>query len=307
MYSDLIDIFVSFLGLNLFLFMFIRMPCLIIFGIIRFINSFKKKSKKTKPVSPNIKTTTSSHASALVYNYTQKQPAIKSNSNSPIPKNNTKPYNSPINGTPKRTHTDSHLHKYVAEDCHKETGTFGEYKLYQTLKEIPGKKQILTNCYIPKSDGKTTEIDLLMIHETGIYVIESKNFSGWIFGSSDNQTWTQTFANKQKYHFYNPIWQNEGHKKHLQELLGNEIPLYSFVVFGSNCFLKNVENRTRTMVINANDFEEKIKNIAQVVPQYLNQEQINEIFLKLSSYEYATKEEKEQHINNIKTVVQNET
>ena len=52
--------------------------------------------------------------------------------------------------------------------------------------------------------GKTTEIDLLMIHEKGIFVFESKNYSGWIFGSEDQLKWTQCFKSGQREHFYNP-------------------------------------------------------------------------------------------------------
>lgn len=40
----------------------------------------------------------------------------------------------------------------------------------------------MTNLYLPKEDGSTTEIDLIMLSETGILVFESKNYSGWIFG-----------------------------------------------------------------------------------------------------------------------------
>ena len=43
--------------------------------------------------------------------------------------------------------------------------------------------KVLRNVYIPKEDGETTEIDLLFITAKGIFVLESKNYSGWIFGS----------------------------------------------------------------------------------------------------------------------------
>ena len=44
-----------------------------------------------------------------------------------------------------------------------------------------------------------------MIHEKGIFVFESKNYSGWIFGSADQLNWTQSLQNGEKHHFYNPI------------------------------------------------------------------------------------------------------
>ena len=52
---------------------------------------------------------------------------------------------------------------------------------------------MLQNVYIPKRNGETTEIDLLYITEKGIFVIESKNYSGYIFGSETNRSWTSTY------------------------------------------------------------------------------------------------------------------
>ena len=70
--------------------------------------------------------------------------------------------------------------------------------LWQILKgEQPG----LLKSVLPMK-GKTTEIDLLMLHEKGIFVIESKYYSGWIFGSEDQLKWTQCFRNGRKEHFY---------------------------------------------------------------------------------------------------------
>ena len=46
--------------------------------------------------------------------------------------------------------------------------------------------KILRNVYIPKENGETSEIDVLYITQKGIFVIESKNYSGWVFGSEKN-------------------------------------------------------------------------------------------------------------------------
>lgn len=56
----------------------------------------------------------------------------------------------------------------------------------------------------------TAQIDHLVLSEYGIFVIETKNYSGWIFGSPQNRSWTQVvYRNKNK--FQNPIKQNWGH------------------------------------------------------------------------------------------------
>lgn len=65
--------------------------------------------------------------------------------------------------------------------------------------------KILRNVYIPKENGETSEIDVLYITQKGIFVIESKNYSGWVFGSEKNYQWTVSLPNGIKNKLYNPI------------------------------------------------------------------------------------------------------
>ena len=72
-------------------------------------------------------------------------------------------------------------------------GNYGEYLTFRVLEKLKGNNKLLTNVYIPKADGTTTEIDLLMINKAGFYVVESKNYSGWIFGVEKIKNWDLTF------------------------------------------------------------------------------------------------------------------
>ena len=71
-------------------------------------------------------------------------------------------------------------------------GRLGEFYTYKDLKPLDGYKRYLFNLYIPKENGETTELDVVLLHESGIYVFESKNYSGWIFGTETQRYWTQT-------------------------------------------------------------------------------------------------------------------
>lgn len=75
-------------------------------------------------------------------------------------------------------------------------GYYGESLTYNKLEKLNGYHKLMTNLYIPKTDGSTTEIDLILISETGIYVFESKYYRGWIFGSEIRRNWTQSLSNK---------------------------------------------------------------------------------------------------------------
>jgi hypothetical protein len=67
------------------------------------------------------------------------------------------------------------------------------------------------NVFIPSRTGRgMTEIDHLVVSVHGIFVIETKNHSGWIFGSADQRSWTQTHFRK-KHTFLNPLKQNQTH------------------------------------------------------------------------------------------------
>src|SRR4029077_19429934 len=62
-------------------------------------------------------------------------------------------------------------------------------------------------------------------------VIENKHRSGWIFGEESGRNWTAVHF-KQKYTFQNPLHQNYGHVKALEELLGIDVSkMHAAVVF----------------------------------------------------------------------------
>ena len=87
-----------------------------------------------------------------------------------------------------------------------EAYTAPELKLLNLL----GRKgKVLRNVYIPKDNNETSEVDVLFITQKGIFVIESKNYSGWIFGSENQYKWTMMLPNKETHSFYNPIKQNQ--------------------------------------------------------------------------------------------------
>ena len=73
-------------------------------------------------------------------------------------------------------------------------GQFGEFSTEYALtnNNLDGELVVLKNIYVPYRD-KTSEIDLLMIHEKGIFVFESKNYNGWIYGKGWEKNWTQLF------------------------------------------------------------------------------------------------------------------
>jgi hypothetical protein len=181
-------------------------------------------------------------------------------------------------------------------------GNYGEFLIYKTLEKIKINKKLVTNLYIPLKNGNTTEIDLVMICTYGIFVIESKNYSGWIFGNDNNSTWTQTLQNGQKNKFYNPIMQNKTHMNALKRLLALDLDLfYSYIVFSERCNLKNVKSaESNVVVLKANALYKKINSKIKALDQKFTDKQVDDLYVKLSFYANAGNEIKQNHILNIK-------
>ena len=101
---------------------------------------------------------------------------------------------------------------------------------------------ILQNVYIPTRVGYT-EIDTVLLHETGIYVFETKNVSGEVIGDLEQERWN-LHLNKRTHHtLYNPLKQNQGHIGALLRQLRisySRARVYSFVVFSDRCVLRYV-------------------------------------------------------------------
>lgn len=72
---------------------------------------------------------------------------------------------------------------------------------------------------ILKADDGTTQIDHVVVSMYGIFVIETKNYSGWIFGDEKQPKWTQVLFGSKKT-FQNPLHQNYKHTMELARALG---------------------------------------------------------------------------------------
>lgn len=185
-------------------------------------------------------------------------------------------------------------------------GRYGEYLTYKYLKsyENIGAK-FLFNIYIPKKDEETTEIDVLMISRKGIFVFESKNYSGWIFGTDTQRYWYQTLpagrGRSHKEKFYNPVFQNNTHVKYLKSLIGDKIPFYSIITFSDRCTLKNVNtNASKVNVINRYKVYSLVSSIYNSIPDdKLTDIQVEEIYNILYPRTQVDETIKQQHVANI--------
>lgn len=181
-------------------------------------------------------------------------------------------------------------------------GSEGEKTIFSELQKLPGKKKIYMNSYIPKANGGTSEIDIIMVSEYGVFVIESKNYGGVIKGNSVNQKWVQTFNNKSQFKFYNPILQNKAHIDALDNYLDLNIPnlYHSYVVFGDRCELSLQRVPSKHNVMKVDELVDNITSYMKKNRKMLTKSQIVNIDNNLRTTVNVELKVKEKHIEAIK-------
>ena len=185
-------------------------------------------------------------------------------------------------------------------------GRYGEYLIYESLKQLEENgAKFLFNIYLPKRNGETTEIDVLLISKKGLYVFESKNYSGWIFGNEKQRSWYQTLRvgrrRSRKHCFYNPIMQNRAHVKNLSDFLGASFPVWSIIVFSDRCVLKSINLSSNDVsVINRYNVVPVISNIFNhITTDLLTDNDITEIYNRLYPYTQVDENLRMRHVVSI--------
>ncbi|MCB9197539.1 MAG: NERD domain-containing protein [Flavobacteriales bacterium] len=162
-------------------------------------------------------------------------------------------------------------------------GWFGEkltaVNMWHSLNELTYRR--FHNIILPSNNG-TTQIDHLIISPFGIFIIETKNKNGWIYGSADQAQWTQTFY-KQKFSFQNPLRQTYRQKKVLAE------------------FLNIKEDNIATVVYFVGDSTLKTKLPANVITSGLS------TYIKSFKLQKLSRQEVDQHCNTIRNYLAKST
>ena len=124
-------------------------------------------------------------------------------------------------------------------------------------------------------DETTTQIDHIIVSIYGIFVIETKNYKGWIYGDEKQKQWTLVNF-KKKNRFQNPLHQNYKHIKALEEILQIDIEkIKSIVVFIGNSKFKTPMPQN---VFNDGEYVNYIKSFqTEIINEQEKQEIINKI------------------------------
>ena len=138
-------------------------------------------------------------------------------------------------------------------------GKVGEAKVDSKLNPLLFGKvehRQINNLILIDDMGKSHQIDHIEIRQNGIFCIETKNYKGWIFGSENQDKWTQTLYNGEKHQFVNPLKQNKSHIYHMSQVLEKKYRINSVVVMVQN----NADRVDCSNVVNLDDLKSYLKN-----------------------------------------------
>ena len=177
-------------------------------------------------------------------------------------------------------------------------GKAGENNVSFILRSLPPEYHVINDVIIPDQgatdDRYTTQIDHVVVSPYGIFVIETKNYSGWIFGNEDSKQWKQTFKTTEAHYLYNPIKQNWGHTYALAERLKLRIKFFKpIVVFSDDCEL-HVESTTP--VVYMSQLRDLILSYTQEI---ISQDDVEWIYNWLSKLNLFAENLEEEHVQSI--------
>ena len=174
-------------------------------------------------------------------------------------------------------------------------GSIGESRIAGQLNKLNKEYKVLNDIFIRTSKG-SSQIDHIVISTYGIFVIETKNYSGWIHGNENSEYWSQTFY-KSRNKFRNPVKQNWAHIYALKEVLSNYryIKYYPIVVFVGSAELKNITSQIP--VVYDNELFQIISR--KSIEQSLTTSEVETITDQLIKLNIQNKENRKEHVQQI--------
>lgn len=175
-----------------------------------------------------------------------------------------------------------------------EKGSLGEKIIAKKLTMLdPKEYKVINNFLLLFKNGTSVQIDHLVISRSGIFVIETKNFSGAVDKLNDDW-WIQTTDRNKCYKFYSPVKQNFGHIKTLENIFNNDSKdlFHSIVVFPDTTHIETTDRRVT-------HFSNIICEIEKFDKHILNYNKMNELYETLRTYNMNNDSNQQKHIDRL--------
>lgn len=190
-------------------------------------------------------------------------------------------------------------------------GELGEYKINLQLDRLPKGCMYLSDLMLPNPAGKSgyAQIDHIVITPYGLFVIETKNYSGDISGAKKDKMWLRDG----KYEIFNPLRQNYGHIMTLKKVLSkySELNYYSIVTFTLRATISDVDDEIKSiksseLVIYDTAISETINRKINILSRekdkdLVSEKDIRQIYDQLSSSNITDNSIRQKHVSTNKS------
>lgn len=157
------------------------------------------------------------------------------------------------------------------------------HKLMTQLNKVSGEHKVLIDLQLPVNNT-TYPVDAVLIHESGVYVIDGVEKTGWISGNENQDEWVETKHKEKQEMFPNPITVNKQIIFALRDLLP-EVNYDTFIaisLFSDACSFQKIEMHSQNVeVMKRNELKLWTKQIGGEV---LSKEEIHTIYKALEGY-----------------------
>lgn len=191
-------------------------------------------------------------------------------------------------------------------------GKKGEMKVHDVIAKLPN-DYVKYDDVVLKTSWGTTQIDHVVVSRYGVFVIETKNYRGDIYGSDEKEEWKQVIVTPVRYQrkfwkeytyvtknkMYNPVKQCQTHINALKKTVGwNDMPAVLLVVFTGDANLSKVW--TKHHVIYIENLEQVITGYTEVV---MNDSDVLRVCDAIEHNNVRDTVDERTHVRNIQQVV----
>ncbi len=175
-------------------------------------------------------------------------------------------------------------------------GWFGEHWAKEALDQLDKDKYTVLNDIMLAVNGKTYQIDHIVLSKYGIFVIETKQYNGYITGSKYDNKWVRHFKGNETMYYPNPIKQNYGHVKAVCDFLNiSERQVFNLVCFTSDKVKLNVKHDGE--VVRNYDINKTIMSYKKEII-----DNVDELKEKIVTNNIVDKDIRKRHVEKIKAV-----
>ncbi|MCQ2084149.1 MAG: NERD domain-containing protein [Bacteroidaceae bacterium] len=174
-------------------------------------------------------------------------------------------------------------------------GKAGERNVAYRLHGLPDEYKVINNLQLSFGNW-TSQIDHVVVSPYGVFVIETKNYTGIITGGENSAEWTKNMYGN-KYSFHNPVFQNESHVKAIRKCLGDygSLRIIPIIAFSNEADVRvKLESK---MVVYFSQLKRTIRAYNEVC---IPDAQVTEIYNKLLQANVEDRSFKREHVKEAK-------